>query len=210
MLTLYYTMTSPFARKVRLLIRERGGGHLVEEIVNAPLDNPADLRAANPLGKIPVLLTGDAGPLFDSPVIVEYLDTALPGEPLLPPSGPERWHMLRRQAVADGVMEAGVALTFERLRTDAAPSPYWCDRWRRAIYAGVQSFAVDIGALSEWPDIGAIAIAAALDYLDFRHADLDWRVAVPGLTDWFADARTQGSMRETSPYPIGESPAARA
>ena len=97
---LIYSLTSPYARKVRILLLEKGIDATVEHVIASPLAEPEKVIPANPLGKIPVLLT-NAGALYDSPVICEYLD-GLEGQPLLPVSGADRWAVLRVQALATG------------------------------------------------------------------------------------------------------------
>lgn len=196
---LLYSPLSPYARKVRVLIRERGALDLfVEEIVN-PLETGETLRRVNPLGKIPVLLSSSEAPLFDSPLIIEYLDAVLPGEHLLPSEGENRWRVLRQQALADGIMDAALAMTFEKMRVDAAPSAFWMVRWREAVSRGVLELENRSEELHPLPDIGSIAIACALGYLDLRCEQLHWRKHAPVLAGWYAKAAERQSMRDTTP-----------
>ncbi|WP_179044462.1 glutathione S-transferase family protein [Sphingobium lactosutens] len=193
------TPNSPFARKVRVFIRERGGATLVSEEVMQPLENPASLRAINPLGKVPVLTLPDASSLFESALIVEYLDGILPGPASIPPAGIPRWSTLRNQAIADGLMQAAVSMTFERARSDASPSAYWLERWRIAIEHAIEELDRQARKFPDYPDPGSIATACALAYLDFRHAALAWRNVAPDLASWFGEVATRPSMIDTAP-----------
>lgn len=196
---LLFSPNSPFARKVRVFVRERGAQPLVSEIVMQPFDGPPALLSANPLGKVPVLQLEGGTSLMDSPLIVEFLDVNLPGEPTLPIGGVRRWATLRRQAIADGLMDAAVAIVFERQRHDAAPSEHWVNRWTQAIERSVLALEAEATQLAPSPDIGSIAVACALGYLDFRHGDLEWRSNAPQLSQWFRQQANRSSMLDTAP-----------
>lgn len=198
---LILTPTSPYARKVRILIRERGAESLVHECVLLPLEDPPELRCLNPLGKVPVLIPEDDEPIFDSPLIVEYLDQHLPGDPLLPAQQAARFASLRWQALADGIVDAALAATFERMRQDAAPSEFWMDRWRKAVLFGLEAAEAKAHALPSFPDVGAIAMVCALGYLDLRHHDLSWRQRSPHLATWFGRVESRASFIATAPPP---------
>src|SRR5690606_26376953 len=127
----------------------------------------------------------DGTVLVDSPVICEYLDSLAPRPALVPAGGDARWDTLRRQAVADGILDLAVALRQESLRPESQRSPQWQARWRAGILRSVGRLA---GERREWPalDLGTIAVACALSYLDFRHPGLAWREVAPGLGEWLA------------------------
>jgi glutathione S-transferase len=198
-LELLYSPASPFARKIRVLIRERDALELFEETVEMPLDDGAGLRAVNPLGKVPTLLRAGAAPLYDSPLITEYLDQTLPGTNSLPGSGEKRWMVLRQQALADGILDAGLALTFERLRPEAERSTMWMARWAHAIDAALDEVAATAPDLPAIPDLGAIAVACALGYLDFRHPGVAWRAKSARLAQWYDTMAARPSMLATAP-----------
>jgi glutathione S-transferase len=193
---LFYSAGSPFARKVRVLARERRLTDSLQESVLSPHDNAPELLSTNPLGKVPALRTRD-WVLFDSPVICEYLDT-LGDEPrLVPPDGPARIVALRDQALADGLMDAAVATILELRRPETMQSAHWLRRWRTVIERAV-------AAVAEYPfparfDIGAISIACALAYLDFRFPDIAWRTTQPSLAAWLDDVSMRDSMLATRP-----------
>ncbi|MFZ2468424.1 MAG: glutathione S-transferase N-terminal domain-containing protein [Parvibaculum sedimenti] len=196
---LFASNTSPFVRKVRVVLREKGAEGLVtEEIVVAREDPPA-LHAANPLGKIPALILDDGMALFDSPVICEYLDTTLPGPSLLPASGPKRWKVLRLEAAADGILDAGVATIYEGMRPTDERSPAAMLRWRNAIIRSLDFLESELGATFASPDIGLIAVGCALGYLDFRFPDIAWRDTRPALAAHFEALSARRSFKETMP-----------
>jgi glutathione S-transferase len=105
---LRYTPPSPFVRKVLVLAIEAGLRERIELVPTKPWDPGTDLPLDNPLGKVPALVTDEAGVLYDSRVICEYLDLLHDGSPFFPSSGARRWRVLRRQALADGIMDAAV------------------------------------------------------------------------------------------------------
>ena len=193
---LLYSPTSPYARKVRAVAIEKGIAVQLE-LLN-PLADPAPLLASNPLAKVPCLLLDDDTPLYDSPVICEYLDAQAPTPVLLPPPGPARWDVLRRQALADGVLDLAVALRQESLRPEHQRSPDWQQRWRAGILRAVAQMEA---THADWPalDLGTLAAACALDYLEFRHPDIHWRDDAPKLAAWLMPALQRPSMHETAP-----------
>lgn len=194
---LIYSLTSPYARKVRILLLEKGIDATVEHVIASPLAEPEKVIPANPLGKIPVLLT-NAGALYDSPVICEYLD-GLEGQPLLPVSGADRWAVLRVQALADGIMDAAFSLVMEQLRPETERSGAWRERWRSAILRATVDAHRDFPRLEDRFDLGQIAMAAALGYLAFRLPDIDWQTDAPSLAMWWDEASQRASVLATRP-----------
>ena len=196
---LYTSPTSPFARKVRVVVREKNATSLVtEEVVIARQDPPA-LHAANPLGKIPALVLDDGTALFDSPVICEYLDATLPGPLLFPATGPARWQALRLQAAADGLMDAAVSIAYERMREEGERSPGAVERWSRSILRTLDFLEGEAPAFGDGPTIGTVAIGCALGYLDLRFDDLGWRGTRPVLDAFHKRLSTRPSFSETGP-----------
>jgi glutathione S-transferase len=197
---LYYAPSSPFARKVRVLIAENGLANIDEEAVN-PFDLPAALVAANPLSKVPSLVRDDGSVLYDSPVICEYLDSVSGGARLIPVDGAARWAVLGRQALADGLMETTLSLALEtNRRPENERSPQWIARWCATIRRTVAVLDSRIADIGSGMDLGAIATACALAYLDLRAAQhVDWRTGHNELSDWFAMFANRPSMRSTEP-----------
>jgi len=196
---LYHSSTSPFARKVRVLIREKSALAQVTEETASAMSDPQSLIEANPLGKVPALILKDGTSFFDSPLICEYLDAVLAGPPLFPAAGPERWRALRFQALADGIMDAAVSLVFEMNRPETERSEMWMGRWHRAVTRGIGVLEHEVSLLDGPLDIGSIATGAALGYLDFRHAAMDWQTGAPELAGWWRDLAKRPSFAETAP-----------
>lgn len=191
--------TSPFVRKVRILIREKGATARIEEIVVSALADPAELHAANPLGKVPALALDDGTTYFNSPLICQYLDEELGGHKFLPPAGKPYFSDMRLQTIGDGISEAAVSRTFERARPEAERSAMWTGRWERAITRALDLLEAESGQLDGEPTIGTIAVYCALGYLDFRHADMDWRKGRMKLADFFAKNSDRPAFKETAP-----------
>ena len=184
MLTLRFSPASPFVRKVRIAADLLG---LTNEIRLAPADtmSPADdLRGQNPLGKIPALILEDGAVLFDSRVIVEYLDAQAGGGRLIP-AGPERFAALTHQALADGLMDAALLQVYEvRYRPDASRrEPAWVAYQADKVARTLEVMAARHADPVEPLHVGHVAQACALGYLDLRFEGR-WRAEHPGLVTW--------------------------
>ncbi|MCQ4161935.1 glutathione S-transferase N-terminal domain-containing protein [Roseomonas sp. GC11] len=193
---LFYSPSSPFVRKVMACLILRGLEGQVELVSTNAHASPGALLAANPLSKVPALLTEDGAAIYDSPVICEYLDGIGSAAPLFP-AGPARIPALVTQALADGLMDAAVA----RRMSDQLPQ----DEGRIA-FSARQKAAVERGlaVLEQAPpqglaDIGAVAVACALGYLDFRFAQEPWREAHPKLAAWLASVAESPAITRTAP-----------
>jgi glutathione S-transferase len=196
---LLYSSMSPFARKVRVVAFELGLTERLALVVASPYADES-LRATNPLSKIPVLIPEDGAPIYDSPVICEYLEH-LAGAGLTPASGPERWAALTLQALADGMGDAAVAIVRERLREGEGKGPARQDLFDRqiaALNAALDQLERD-GLAADRFQIGEIAVAAQLAYLDGRKV-LDWRAGRPKLAAWYEAASQRTSMVATAPH----------
>ncbi|MDE1173215.1 MAG: glutathione S-transferase [Parvibaculaceae bacterium] len=196
---LFYSPTSPFARKVRVLVHEKGCAEQVEYILAATMEDPAALHAANPLGRVPALITPEGTPVIESDVICAYLDEVLPGQKLIPSEGPAHWQSLYRQSLGDGIMEAAIRLIYEKNRPESERSAMWMARWKRAIDRSVIALEADMGVAQSGLDIGGIAVACALGYIDFRHPDIEWRANAPRLSGWYATMSARPSFVESNP-----------
>lgn len=197
---LFYSETSPFARKVRALVIEAGiqGVELVEASGNA-LDPGTMPLAHNPLGKIPTLVTDAGMALHDSRVICRYLDD-LAGAGMYP-DPPLLWPVLTLESMADGVTEAAVLMVYERrIRPEALCYPPWVEgQWAkiaRTLDAIEREWA---GRLAGAPDMAQIALACALGYLDFRLSARDWRAGRERLAAWEAGFATRPAIASTRP-----------
>ncbi|WP_375413238.1 glutathione S-transferase family protein [uncultured Bradyrhizobium sp.] len=188
---LYYAATSPYSRKVRVLLIEKGHESKVEAVMCAPLDRPPELLAHNPLSMVPTLVTDDNQVLFDSPVIAEYLD-GLAAPRLIPSEGRSRWDALRRQALADGIIDAGVSMQGKHPLD-------WIHRKTEVIVRALDAFEAEIGEFGETLTIGHIALGCALGRLDFRMAAFDWRAGRIKLANWNRKFQSRPSMQTTRP-----------
>jgi glutathione S-transferase len=183
MMKLRSSPASPFVRKVRIAAALLGLADEIELEDADTINPPASLLAQNPLGKIPALVLEDGETLYDSRVIVEYLDFRAGGGKLIPPPGPERFKVLTRLALADGVTDAALLLVYEKRWRE--PAEYG-ERWKAHQAAKV---ARGLKVLENAPppegalDIAAIALACTLGYLDLRFEGL-WRAEYPRLVAW--------------------------
>lgn len=198
---LFFNPASPFVRKVLILAHECGLFDQLELAPVAPLPTKpvAELSRANPLGKVPTLVTPE-GILFDSRVIAEYLDSRSAAVHLFPPAGRERWIALRRQAEADGLMDAAVSMRYERI---VRPPDLVFEDWLRAqwtkVAASLDALEAEAATLGDELTIGSVAIACALGYLDFRFADRPWRTGRPRLAAFHAAISARPSYAATAP-----------
>ena len=198
---LFYAATSPFVRKCLVVALEAGVRGRIELVPAAahPVNRDRGLVAHNPLGKVPTLIADDGCALYDSAVICEFLDV-LGGGGLLPATGPRRWAVLADQSLADGLMDAAVLVRYE---TAVRPETLRWNDWVTGQLDKVTSGLVDLeqraADLAGRVDLGTIALACALGYLDFRFASLGWRDGYPRLAAWFEPFSRRESMVATRP-----------
>ncbi len=200
MLTLRYSPSSPFVRKIRIAASVLG---LDREITIEPADtvSPADsIRRQNPLGKIPALMLEDGTVLFDSRVILEYLDHRAGGGRIIPNDPGARFSALRLQALADGIMDASVLLVYEgRWRPPERHEPKWIELQTGKVERALSALEAAPLPATTAPDVGQIALACALGYRDFRFGDA-WRKDHPRLVAWLDDfARRVPAFAATAP-----------
>ena len=198
---LHYASASPFVRKVMACAITRGIEGQITLVPADPWASPAELVADNPLSKVPCLVTDDGFALFDSPVICEYLDTVGDVIPLFPPHGAARWRALRFQAMADGLLDAAVLRRQEGMRPREAARDAWIARQKAAVDRTLAALEAD--PPGRHVDIGAIAVACALGYLDFRYGEEGWRAAHPKLAAWFEEFSAHPGIARTVPKVAG-------
>lgn len=196
--------TSPYVRKCRVVAHETGQADdvKIKFLSLTPVSPNEAVTQQNPLDKVPVLLRNKGVSLFDSRVIVEFLDAQSKAAKLFPETGPARWNALRLQAIGDGIMDAAV---FTRFYTGAGPEQYhWPEFLEGQIKKVTQALDVlEMGAseLGHEANIGTVAVACALGYLDFRYSEtLDWRVGRNSLSAWYEEFSNRSSMLETEHY----------
>jgi glutathione S-transferase len=198
---LYHNRTSPFVRKVMIVLLESGQADAVTLIpsTGTPID-PASLPVTqNPLGKVPALERDDGPTLYDSRVICRYLDDR--GNAGLYPQPPALWDSLTLEATADGMMEAAILMVYEsRIRPEDKRLPDWVEaQWAKIDRSLDVLNARWLSHLKGRLDIGQIAVACALSYLDLRHEGRNWRRGRDGLADWHAGFAGRDSMVATRP-----------
>ncbi len=196
---LRFSPTSPYVRKVTVMVIETGLDAVVERVPTNVWDPATDIAENNPLGKVPVLLLDDGTMLFDSPVICEYLDGLHDGPKLFPAAGPERWAALRQQALGDGILDASILCMLEGRRPDGERSPSWMERQARAVERALDVLEDETDALAGPLTIGRLTVAVTLGYRDFRFGDDDWRLGRPALADWYEAMADRPSMTSTMP-----------
>lgn len=198
---LYHSPTTPFGRKVMVLLHETGLRDQVQVIEvsgspvapgNMPLDQ-------NPLGKIPSLLRDDGQALYDSRVICRYLDDL--AQAGLYGRGEALWQVLTLEATADGILDAALLMTYEaRLRPEALRFADWVEGQWAKIARSLDHLETRWMDHMEGPlDMGQIAVACALEYVDFRHGARNWREGRPRLAKWAAGFAQRPAMQATRP-----------
>lgn len=201
-LRLIASLTSPYVRKVRIVLAEKRIDCQLElDDVWSP---DSRIGEFNPLGKVPCLIMEDGGALFDSRVIVEYLDTLTPLARLIPPNGRERVEVRTWEALADGVLDAAILVRLEHTQRDAAQqSERWMQRQNAKISAGIEAMGRGLGE-RHWCSgvtysLADIALGCALGYLDFRMPQIDWRSAQPALAQLYERLAARPSFVDTAP-----------
>lgn len=197
---LYLSLTSPYARKVRMVAQELGLADLVQEVLVDPWNAQADFLDVNPLCKVPTLVTEKGETLPDSKLIVEYLLSRGRGLAALP-RGAQRWALLRRQQLAEGILDAAVAMRLEQLRPPGFFHQGWVDRQTAAINRALDALEPEAGELLLEGPVRTveIAVGAALGYLDFRHGRLEWRKGRERLASWYFSFAQRPCMQSTQP-----------
>ena len=194
---LFHSQTSPFVRKVMVAAHELGLAERIETLPSAvhPVTRDGRVLAVHPLAQVPTLILDGGEAIADSRVICEYLD-ALGGGRLFPAAGAARWAALNLQSTADAVLDAALLIRYElTARPEAERSQAWMDGQHAKIASALDWF--ETQAL-DGVDIGTIALACALGYLDLRFSDLGWREGRPNLAAWFSDFSERASMRATA------------
>lgn len=184
MMILRSSPPSPFGRKVRLAAKIVGVSDDIEVVSADTSDETDSIRSQNPLGKIPVLILDDGMELYDSRVICEYLDSLHSGDMLFPAAGRERFDVLRRAALCDGIMDASILMVYEqRFRPEATRDAKWVSYQGDKVERGLAWLEAHVPELTGTPDIGHVGLACALGYRDLRF-DGSWRASHPKLVAW--------------------------
>ena len=194
---LYYSATSPYVRKVMACAITLGLEQRIQLHPSNPHASPADLVADNPTSKVPCLVTDDGMSLYDSPVICEFLDSLSDAQALFPATHAARWRALKFQAMGDGILDAAVPCRGEMGRPKEAARDAVIARHKAAMARTVDALEAD--PPHRPVDIGSIAVACALGYLDFRFGAEPWRPAHPKLAAWFEEFSKNPGIAQTAP-----------
>ena len=197
---LYASLTSPYARKVRICLIEMNLQY--EFVVEMPSDPKANVAHLNPLGKVPLLQRNDGEVLFNSPMIIEYLQSLSSKSLSLVPTEADFWRVQRWHALGDGIMDAVVARMLELRRADELQDANVLSRQEGKVASALR-FADENYKGGEYLEaanfsIADIAFAVALEYVDFRYPH-DWRSTYPRLAKWLSGVTQRPSFNETSP-----------
>ncbi len=195
------SLTSPFVRKVRVVLAEKKIECEFE--IDSPWTPESNVPNINPLGKIPVLALDDETVLFDSRVISEYLDNVAPNNKLMPAPNRERTEVKRWEALADGICDAAALIFLERKRPQEQQSADWIARQQDKIARGLDYMAKELGE-SPWCmgnhlSLADIATGCALGYLAFRFPEIDWRGTHPNLARLYDKLMQRPAFAETVP-----------
>jgi glutathione S-transferase len=193
---------SPFARKVRIVLAEKRIECELQTVDVAPVDNP--VNAHNPLGKIPALVLDDGTALYDSRVIVEFLDNVSPFSRLIPDDNRDRVQVRRWEALADGVLDAGLLVRYESLRDKAEQSAAWTGKQLARMQRGLAQMAADLEARAwchgERYSLADIALGCCIGWLGFRKpGGLDWHGDYPGLAKHYARLMERPAFADSAP-----------
>jgi glutathione S-transferase len=197
------SLTSPYVRKVRVVMAEK---KLDCELVLEDVWGNDNIVKSNPLGKVPCLVLDGGEAIFDSRVIVEYLDTLSPVGKLIPPSGRERTEVRTWEALSDGLLDASILARLEATwsgRTEEQRSQAWIDRQMRAVHNALKSMSLGLGdkpyCAGNHLTLADIAVGCALGYLDFRFPAIDWRGTHPHLHKLYDKLAARPSFVDSAP-----------
>lgn len=196
---LFISPTSPFARKVRVAVEEKGLEERIVPVVVDPWKDDETLARANPMMQVPALELEDGRVLTDSTTILGWLERAFPQPSLWPHDPRARTGAEAMAALAQTMIEYTVFLVLEGRRPETARNPDMIERRTRAILRGVQALQQRFHASTGHFNLDSIGVACALAYLDFRQPQLDWRAQAPGLATWQEWAAQRPSMRHSAP-----------
>jgi glutathione S-transferase len=196
------SLISPYTRKVRVVLAEKRIDCEMELVDVQPVDNP--VNAHNPLGKVPTLVLDDGSALYDSRVIVEFLDSVSPVARLIPDDKRDRVQVRRWEALADGVLDAGILVRYESLRPTNEQSAAWVDkqvaRMHRAMRQMSEEFEGRTWCHGDRYSLADIALGCAIGWLDSRKpGGVDWRAEYPILTEHYDKLLERPAFSETAP-----------
>jgi len=195
------SLTSPYARKVRIVLAEKKIDY--EFVIDSPWTPDSTVPNVNPLGKIPVLVLDDSTVIFDSRVIVEYIDSVAPNNKLMPESNRERAEVKRWGAVADGICDAAALIFLEKKRPQEQQSADWITRQHDKITRGIDYMAEQLGdgtwCMGTHFSLSDVGAGCTLGYIAFRFPEIDWKVKHANLARLYAKLMQRPAFAETVP-----------
>jgi glutathione S-transferase len=201
MMKLIGTPTSPYTRKARVVLAEKRIDY--DFVIDVPYDAATAVTDYNPLGKVPVLVLDDGNTIFDSRVIVEYLDNASPVTKLLPEDTRHRIQTRRWEALADGCTDAAVAIVMEKRRPEALQYGEWIARQQLKVERALLVMSEDLGnrtwCCGDFFNLSDVAVGCCLGFLDLRLPELDWRAVYPNLARLAEKLAQRASFKDTVP-----------
>ena len=194
----YNSVNSPYGRKVRIAEIETQQRGLIEWKFVSREERAAEIPSINPLGKIPALILGNGDLLIDSPVIASWIDNQHKGRRLIPEVQSERWLVLNLEAIGDGLGDAAIAVALEVSRPKEKQSDTWIMRNNQKVYQTLGFLNNQIGSSQNPLNLGGIAVACAIGYMEFRKVATEWREKYSRLADWYDDLQQRESFKETA------------
>jgi glutathione S-transferase len=195
------SLGSPYVRKVRIVMAEKKIDY--ELVLEDVWSESSSIQQFNPLGKIPCLMMDDGGAMFDSRVIAEYLDVLTPVGKLMPSGGRERAEVKCWEALADGLLDAGVLVRLEKARPTRQQSPAWIKRQWGKVEGALKAMSVGLGertyCVGNHYSLADVSVGCALGWLDFRFPDTNWRESYPELQRLFDKLSERQSFKDTFP-----------
>ena len=197
------SLTSPFARKVRMVLTEKQLAY--ELVIDIPWNSDSQVAQFNPLGKVPVLVIDEEQhtSLFDSRVIVEYLERLVPSPVLIPKAAEAYIKTKRQEALADGIADAAAAIFIEQKRPQALQSAEWIARQQQKIDLGLRAMsellADNLFFVGDEFSLADISTVCCLGYLEFRFAQLTWHEQYPNLAHFMTRMSQRDSVKQTIP-----------
>lgn len=198
---LYLNKTSPYARLVMVVAHEKALAEKIECVWTDPWASPAELLAVNPFAKVPALVIGGGEALTESGCICDYLDETGSGRRLMPHELPARLPALRKYGLGRGLIDVAFGVTIQRRFAAPDSRPVLAERWFAAVQRalGVLEHDATLARSSDAPDLGDLALAAGLSYVEFRLPEAGWRASAPQLAQWFDRVAARPAMRLTAP-----------
>lgn len=196
------SIASPYVRKVRIVMAEKKLDY--DLVVDNVWASESPIQQSNPLGKVPCLVLEDGGAMFDSRVIVEYLDTLTPVCKLIPVQGRERAEVKCWEALADGVSDAAILVRLEHtLREPEHQDAAWISRQISKVHAGLKAMSTGLGespyCVGNYYTLSDVAVGCTLGWVSLRFPDIDWRGDYPNLAKLFDKLSERPSFKDTIP-----------